>query len=165
MASGDTLLILKANAADTPSSAGATHGSRNNQSVLKFPDDSTTSAYWGSLYLPDHYDGGGITARIEFASDTATSLGVRLDGYFERRVAGTYDSDADGWQTTPQSVSPAHVTAAGLCENDDIDFSNSQIDGLLKNEFFRFRLSRDHDHADDDMSGDLLIFAIALLEQ
>ena len=45
-----------------------------------------------------------------------------------------------------------------------VSLTNAQIDGLLKNEAFRMRVDRDHDHADDDMVGNAEIHSIYIRE-
>ena len=111
MASGDTLVVFNALGAEQPSSSYATHDVRNARPCLDFDAASDESAVFTGV-LPRHYDGGGITVRLCWASaGDATSGNCIWNSAFERIIDDTTDADADSFATA-QSVTAAAPSAA-----------------------------------------------------
>lgn len=151
MASGDTLFDFAVQANEPPASAAAGLDVRNGRPVLAFDASADESAVFSGT-LPNHYAGGGITVTAEITGASATTGNIILNGAFERCDTGT-DMDSDSFATA-QSATVAAPGTSGAPAYATIAFSNAQIDGLLKNETFRFKLTRVGTSGSDTMTGD-----------
>ena len=163
MASGDTLVVFHPYNNEPPSSNQATIDLRNQHPVLDFAADATERAVF-SYIMPQHYDGGGVTVYAHFTmtSDTNTGHGVRIDGAFEDD--GSQDIDADGFASA-QSVTAAPNGTSGIETVAQISFTDgAQMDGVGAGDRFRFYIERDHDHADDDATGDMELGQVEIRE-
>ena len=72
MATGDTLAVFTPKSNVPPTSNGATLDQRNNHLVLDFDDTTDESAVFES-FLPEHYDGGGLTVTLVWMATSATT--------------------------------------------------------------------------------------------
>lgn len=119
-----------------------------------------------SAVLGNHYSGGGFTVTIHYAMSSAVSPAtVRFDGEVERIGDEVQDIDSESFAAA-QSVTDTvpvvngHTGVATILMAD-----GAEIDNLVVGEEFRFRLTRDHDHADDDAAGDLEVKKVVINEQ
>ncbi len=166
MASGNSLFYFDASMNEPPATVQATSDLRintvdtpdGNMHVLDFDAAQTEFAEFQSV-LARHYDGGGITVVVGYMMSSATANGVRLDGQF--KSLGDGDNPTTKAFAAVQSVTSTVPGTAGIIEYAEITFTDGgQIDSLAVGEAFRFRLSRDHDDAGDDATGDLeFVFA------
>lgn len=169
MASGDTLFAFGARDNHPPATVAATPDVRVNTAdtpdtnipVLDFDAGVTEFADFSGV-LPEHYAGGGVTLVVGYMMSTATSGGVRLDAQFKSQGDG--DNPTTKAYAAVQSVTSSVPATAGIIEYATITFTDgSQIDSLAAGERFTLRVSRDHDHAGDDATGDMeLVFVHAL---
>lgn len=160
MASGDSLFVFTANNNEPPATVAATPDVRANTGdtpddevvVLDFDAGATEFAVFAGA-LARHYDGGGITLVVGYMMSSGASGGVRLDGQF--KSLGDGDNPTSKAYAAVQSVTSTVPGTAGIIEYAAITFTNAQIDSLAVGEYFRLRISRDHDHAGDDATGDM----------
>lgn len=162
MASGNTLLIFRAQDQEPPSSNFATFDTRNSHPVLDF-DDTTQEAAIFTGILPRHYAGGGITFYLHWAATSATSGTGGWDVSVESIGNGSQDIDSDGFATA-QTVTAAtvpgtsgHVSITNVAITD-----GANIDSIAVGEAFRVRVRRDV--ANDTATGDLELLAVELKE-
>lgn len=139
---------------------------RNQHPLLAF-DPSTQEYARFSGVIPPNYQGNGVTVDVYWCAED-TSVGphdVRLEGAFENLKADSHDIDSDGF-ATGVGVTDTEASASGIFSRARIAFSNSQIDGLQAGEPFRFELTRDTGHADDDgtLIGDCQIRFVTMKE-
>lgn len=163
MASGDTLAVFTPYANEPPSSAFATLDVKNLHPVLEFDAATDEEAVFTGV-LPRNYGGGGITATLIWAADTATSGDVIWETAFERMDTGTA-LNADSFAT---AVAASAATAPGTLHQPKyttIAHTNgAQIDSLAVGEAFRLKVRRDANHASDTMAGDAQLLAVELKE-
>jgi hypothetical protein len=155
MASGDCLHRFSAEHNQPPATAYATRDTRNQHPVLDYDAGSTERGVFGDVFDP-RYDGGGLTVRLHVAwsSDTNVAHKSRFDVGVERIGAAVQDLDADGFAAA-QSVSITVVATSGHVAVGTVTFTDgAQMDSLAVGEKFRIYVDRDHDHADDDATGD-----------
>jgi len=140
MASGDTLIIFKAQDNEPPSTNYATYDLRNGHPVLDFDSGGAEIAIFSSV-LPRHYTGGGITAYIHYAMTSATTGNVKIQTSFERIGDSVQDIDSDGFATA-QSVddqavpgTSGHVDIKSIAHTD-----GAPIDSIAVGEGFRLKV-------------------------
>lgn len=162
MATGNTLLIFRAQDNEPPSSNFATFDTRNLHPVLDFDDTTQETAIFTGI-LPRHYAGGGITAYLHWATTSATSGTGGWDVSFERIGNGSQDIDADGFATA-QTVTAATVsgTSGNVSITNVAITDGANIDSIAVGETFRVRVRRDV--ANDTATGDLELLAVELKE-
>lgn len=166
MASGDTLCVFVPSNYEPPSTNYALWGLRNQHPVLKFNDTTDWEAVWSSI-MPRSYGGGGITAYIHYAMDTATANDVVWQGAFERIGDQQLDIDSDSFEAFQSSGAITVPGTAGLVDICTITFTNgAQMDSVAVGEGFRFKLRRDADDtsATDNASGDAHLRFVELKE-
>ncbi len=131
--------------------------------VLDFdPGSSVNEFAVFSAVLPEHYGGGGLTLDLLWTSE-ATSGAVKWDAAV-KRVADAVDILAAAYATI-QTVTTTTDGTARAINTSTISFTNSQIDGLLKNELFFLAIERDSIDAADTMnSNDAELIAVSLTE-
>lgn len=161
MASGDTLCVFTPNNNEPPSTNYALINFRNGHPVLVF--DPTTQ--WSAIFtgvLPRHYNGGGITVYVHWASEGTTNT-VGWDVAFERIGDSQQDIDSDGFATA-QVITAATVSAtSGNVSITNVAISNgANIDSIAVGEAFRIRLRRDV--ATDTSASNAQVLALELKE-
>lgn len=166
MASNDTLAFFEPHQNMPPSSAFATIDTRNGYMVLDFDDTTDESAiFWG--FMPRNYAGGGVTATIGWMSTDTTITGghqARWDLQFLSITDDADDLDTKAFAAA-QSVSSDEASASGELDFATITFSNgAQMDSVAAGEPFLLKLTRDANHADDDLTGDAEVIFIELKE-
>ena len=169
MASGDTLAIFTPQANEPPASNYATLDTRNNIPVLDF-DAATDEEAVFSGYLPENYDGGGLTITLVWMASSA----VAGDGTFtvwqvaiERHQDDAVDLDSDAFAAFNNGGQDAPASATGEVSYDDVTFSSgADMDSLAKDESFRIKVRRDADSTDvtDDMAGDAELIRVIVKE-
>lgn len=166
MASGDTLLVFGPYHNEPPSSSAATLDTRNYHPCLDFDAAATEVAVFSGV-MPQVYAGTtGITVYIHAAlsSDTNNAHKVRWDAAFERIGDSQQDIDSDGFAAV-QSVSMSVPSTSGYLDIVSIAFTDgAQMDSIAVGESFRLKVQRDHDHADDDATGDAELFKVEIRE-
>lgn len=163
MASGDTLYTWLAVEAKPPSSNQAELIERNDHNAIEY-DAALTEFMLFPGVMPTHYGGNGVSARVRWLSESAITGEIRIDGEFERLDDDGQDLDSTNF-ATPQSKTMTPASGSGELDYDAIAFTNgAQMASVAAGEDFRFRLSRDHDHADDDMAGGAQVRSLILVE-
>lgn len=163
MASGDTLLTFFPNDNEPPSAAYATLDTRNGHPCLDFDAGVTEFAIFTGI-LPRHYGGGGVTVTLIWAATSATAEQARWDVEFEALAENAQDIDSDGFAAA-QSVTDTTDGQTGELNYVEVPFTDgAQMDSVAAGQAFRLRVSRDHDHADDDMTGDAELIGIEIRE-
>ena len=163
MAAGDSLLIFTALANEPPAAAYATVDTRNAHLVLDFDAGASESAVFSGV-MPRNYAGGGITLSLHWMASSATANDVRWDAAFERIAANDLDTDADSFAAVQSATGTANGTS-GKVTVTTIGFTDgAQMDSVAAGESFRLKITRDHDHADDDMTGDAELIAVEMRE-
>ncbi len=174
MDSDDDRLKVYANGADRPLNtmspisirpqqliADSTNGfgiTTRNQHVLAAFDDTTDEIGYYTGVLPDDYQGDGLTVEINWVAATATTNATTWTAAFERIAQNGQDIDSDGFNTAQTQNSNCQSTN-GRVTRSEIEFTNSQIDGLLAGEVFRLKVTRD---TTDTMTGDAQIVNIKI---
>jgi hypothetical protein len=164
MATGNTLAAFPALANEPPSSSAAAFDVRNGQPHLAFDAGTNESAIFSGV-LPDHYAAGGITVTLIWRAATAITGTVRWQVAFERQDDEGLDTDTDSFATAVEVTAAAPTTAAGQVQYTAVAFLNSEIDGLLKNERYRLKVTREADDATNDtMAGDAQLLHVLVRE-
>lgn len=112
--------------------------------------------------IAEGYNGtGSVTARVFWYPVTATSGEVRLTAQVSSITA---NSDTDNIETkaldTEVGVTDTNLGNAGQLHYADFVIANADLDGMADGDQFTLVIGRDHDHADDDMSGNMVITRI-----
>ncbi len=172
MSSGDALCVWRALDNEPPDADYATLDTILTASadepddvvpVLDFDPGATQEYSAFSAVMPEHYGGGGLTLTLMWASD-ATTGNVKWDAAFKSFTVDADDLDSKAYAAI-QTATEATASAAGEIQYTDIAFTNAQIDGLLKNEYFRLTITRDSaDGADTMNSNDAELIAVYLTE-
>lgn len=170
MASGDTLLILPAQAATPPGTTAATFDvlvgaatPAESVPVLDF-DDSTDEHTDFICEMPQHYAGGGLTCVIKYAAAAATNAVVW--NLAIRRIA----DDAEDIDTTAHSYDYNAVTATVASAIGEVDYATitftdgADMDSVAVGELFILRVRRDADNGSDTLSGDAMLISIEIKE-
>lgn len=163
MASGDVVVVILEDM--PPATSYATFdvragGSTPAESISVYDFDASASEYMDFKAFLKGYDGGGLTFRIAWTSTSATSgqtrweIGIRRLSDDADDVDGSHSYDTNG-------VSATAPSAAGEIVYDNITFTNgADMDSWADGEAAIIRIYRDHDHADDGMTGDAELFAL-----
>lgn len=166
MASGDSLAKFQPGHNEPPSSLYATRDNRNGHPVLDFDADQTEAAIFSDV-LVEHYAGTtGITVylHVSWSSDTNAAHKTRWEVSLERIGDGQQDVDSDSFAAS-QGVSQNVVANSGDVDITSIAFTDgAQMDSIAVGELYRIRVQRDHDHADDDATGDAELHAVEIQE-
>jgi hypothetical protein len=162
MASGDTLLVFVPMGIEPPSSNPATIDLRNQHPVLDFDPTTNESAVWSAV-MPQHYDGGGVTAYIHYAMSSATSGDVDWDAAFERIGDQQQDIDSDSFAAVNSVDDTTVPGTSGLVDVVSIAFDDgADMDSVAAGEAFRFKLTRDA--GNDTAAGDAEVLKVELRE-
>ena len=159
MASGNSLIIWRAQDGRAPASNAATLDLRNNHPVLDFDDTTDESADFEGV-MPRNYAGGGVTVYLHYA-DTAIAGVLIWEAAFERIGDGSQDIDSDGFAATQTSGSLTVPATSGNVDIISIAFTDgAQMDSVAVGEAFRLRINRDANNVLDTLVGDAeLLFA------
>ena len=165
MASGNTLIIFRAQDGRPTASNGATFDLRNVHPVLDFDDSTDEFAYFEGV-LPSNYAGGGLTAYIHYAMTSAILLTVEWEVAFERIGDGSQDIDSDGFAAAQASGAVTVPATSGHVDIANIAFTDgAQIDSIAAGESFRLSINRDaNDGVNDTAVGDAELLFIEIKE-
>jgi hypothetical protein len=164
MATGNALAEFTPQAVEQPAASYAALDVRNAQPHLAFDAASNESAVFSGI-MPAQYAGGGINVVLLWRATSATSGNVRWQVEIERQNDEGLDTDADSFATAVEATAAAPATA-GMIQYTTIALSNSEIDGLLVNERFRIRITREaNDATNDTMTGDAELVHVYIREQ
>jgi hypothetical protein len=138
-----------------PATNYATLDTRNSILVLEYDASTEESAYFVGVIDESMTLASGLTVRIWWMADTATSGNVRWGVQFER--TGT-DNDADSFDTNAQATSAANGTS-GVESVASITITT--IDSLTAGDRYRLRVYRvAADATNDTMTGDAQLIAV-----
>ncbi len=166
MATGETLLIFTPFNNEPPTSIPATLDLRNNIPCLDFDASTDEEAVFGG-YLPENYDGGGLTVTLVWGASSATSGNVVWQVAVERWADDAFDLDADGFAAFNNGGQDVAPNVSGEVSYDNVTFtSGADMDSLAADEAFRLKVRRDADSTDatDDMTGDAELFRVIVKE-
>jgi hypothetical protein len=166
MASGDLLAVFTPQDNMPPSSGFATLDTRNGYLVLDFDDGSDESAIFKG-YMPANYAGGGFDVVVGWMATSATSGTISLDGAWMSLSDDADDVDTKSFAAA-NNINPTTANATGEIDYATIQFDNGgDSDSVAADEFFLFKLTRDGDGttSTDDVSGDMELWGISILEQ
>lgn len=152
MASGNSLAELLPLSNQFPAANAARPDARNSHPLLDFDADANENGVFTKV-LPDHYAGGGFTLDIFYAMSSAITGDVVLAAAIER-VGTSQDIDSDSFAPARSDTFTVPGTS-GVPGKATLTFTNAQIDGLLKGELYRIKITRDADNAADTAAGDL----------
>lgn len=126
--------------------------------------DAGASEYLDFLCKLEGYAGGGLTFTIVWGASTATSGDVRW-AIAVRRIADDAE-DVDSSHTYVfNEVTDTAPSASGEYTYVTIAFTNgADMDSWAEGEMAIVRIYRDHDHGDDDMTGDAELLGLFGLE-
>ena len=138
-----------------PATNFATLDTRNSVLVLEFDAATEESAYFVGVVAESMTLTSGITVRLWWMGDTATSGNVQWGVQLER--TGT-DMDADSFDTNAQTTSAASGTS-GIESVASVTITT--IDSLAAGDRFRLRVYRvAADATNDTMTGDAQLVAV-----
>ncbi len=166
MASGDLLAFFTPQDNMPPASGFATFDTRNGYLVLDFDDAGDEDAIFKG-YMPANYAGGGFDVVVMWMATSATTGTISLDGAFMSLSDDADDVDTKSFAAA-NNVNPTTASASGEIDYVTIPFDNgADSDSVAADESFLFKLTRDGDGttSTDDLSGDMELWAIAILEQ
>ena len=147
---------------DPPSANAASADDRNGHPVLDFDDATDETAVFNG-WMPRNYAGGGLTVTLVWLSATALAGAVVWDVSFERHEDDVTDLDSDSFAAV-QSATGTAASASGEPQYTAITFTNAQIDGLLKGESYRLKVTRDANAGGDTMVGDAELLRVEIRE-
>jgi len=134
-----TLVQLRPQANEPPTSSFATLSARNGHPALSF--NGNVCAVW-TFPMPNTYGGNGVTVDIWYVS-TETSNDTDWDGSWER-IAVSQDIDSDSFATAISADNNSNNATSGIPTKVSIAFtSGAQMDSCAADELCRFRLCRD----------------------
>jgi hypothetical protein len=105
------------------------------------------------IRFEEHYGGGGITLKLEYNAQTATSGNVVVRAGFSRLNSGT-QSSPPVFASLVSSVATAVPGTVGLIVVATITFTNSQINGMVGGDLGWIKIDRDV-AGTDTMAGNL----------
>ena len=163
MASGNSLIIFRAQDSRPPSTNGATFDLRNNHPLLDF-DDTTDESVDFEGVLPRNYAGGGLTVYIHYCDEAVAGVLI-WQAAFERIGDGSQDIDSDGFAAAQSSASLTVPATSGNVDIASIAFTDgAQMDSVAVGEAFRLRINRDADNILDTLVGDANLLFVELKE-
>lgn len=150
-----TISVFAASHNQPPATNFATLDTRNSILVLEFDAATEESAYFVGVINEGRSLTNGITVRLRWMADTATSGNVRWGVQFEK--TGT-DLDTDSFDTNAQVTSAANGTS-GIESVAEITITT--IDSLVAGDRYRLRVYRvAADATNDTMTGDAQLVAV-----
>jgi hypothetical protein len=162
-ASGDTLQILNARAADFPATNYATFNTRNNHLVLQFDTTTQETVYFHGT-MPVNYAGGNLVVRVKWSAATATSGTIGWGVTFERIASGGDDMDADSFATEQLISSTTVPASSGVVTMTSVTCvaGATGTDSVAAGDDFRIRIRRDV--ANDTAAGDAELWSVEIRE-
>lgn len=173
MASGDTLVVFTAQHGVPPATLYAQQdtiaGASTPAEAIPVLDFASGVSEYIDFYgvVPENYDSGGITLTFIWCAlgETTTTNECRWEAAFRaiEDDAGDLDTSAHTYQYNGVSAPPP--STAGEVSYDNITFTDgADSDNIDAGDAFILRVYRDHDHADDDCTGDASLLAVHMKE-
>jgi len=157
MASGDPVVqVLRAipPGADAATQDVRAGGSTPAESVPVWDFDASSTEYLDFLCVLQGYDGGGLTFTLPWSASSATSGQVRWEVAIRRIADDAEDVDSSHSYST-NGASDTAPSASGEVSYPTVTFTDgADMDSWADTELAIVRVMRDHDHADDGMTGD-----------
>jgi len=164
MASGDTLITFGPEGIEPPSSNPATLDQRNGHPCLDFDDTVDESAVF-TLWMPEHYGGGGVTVQLagSWTSDTNNVHATELEVSFERIGDAQQDIDSDSFAAAKDCTLTVDATS-GKTDVGSVGFSDgAEMDNVGAGELFRLKIACDA--SDSSHTGDFEFLGGQIKEQ
>lgn len=144
-------------------------GSTPNEVVAVLDFDASASEYKDfKIQLPDGYNDGGLTCTVIFSMTSDHDEGTPHKVRWEIGIARIADDalDINGDQAYAfNGVSAIVPSAVGEVSYDNITFTDgADMDSWTAGEMAILRIYRDHDHADDNATGDAELQMIVIVE-
>jgi len=165
MASNDSLCYVNVLSNEPPASNYATFDTRNSIPVLDFDDTTDESAEFG-LFMPRHYDGGGITVTVGWMATTATTGTISLDVAFKSVSDDADDLDTKAYAAA-NNANPTTASVSGEVDYATITFTDgADMDSIAAGEYFRMKVLRDADGttSTDNLVGDMELLFVEIKE-
>lgn len=163
MASGDPVVQVLAVMPPGASSASLDTrpgGSTPAEAVEVYDFDAAASEYLDFKCALSGYDGGGLTFTLPWSASTGTSNQVRWEIGI-RRMQDDADDIDDAHSYDTNGVSDTCASASGELSYPTITFTDgADMDNWADGEIAIVRVYRDHDHADDTMTGDAELWGL-----
>jgi hypothetical protein len=163
MASGDSLIIFRAQDNEPPVAAFATLDTRNAHLVLDFDGATDEEAVFTGI-MPANYAGGGLTIKVHVSFTSATSGTANIECHLER-ITGL-DIDADSFAAF-QDVGVTANGTPGIEVVGSITFTDgAAMDSIVAGDLFRLKIRRDADgtNGTDDIVTDMELLGIEVTE-
>jgi len=174
MASGDTLLIFIPQSGMPPATNFATFdiiagGSTPAESIIVLDFDADSSEYMDFKFaLPTNYDGGGLDVCIIFSMTSDHDEGTPHKVRWEAAIAAITNDNVDMNSDQAYDFNGTSATVpseVGEVSYDHILFTDgADMDSLAAGSMAILRIYRDHDHADDNATGDAELQMISIKE-
>lgn len=155
MSSGQLLWAFFPGSETYPSSAFPTPGKRSNTDVINL-DDTADENFEIPMWMPDNYDGGGITIRFGYMAASATSGTVSVDIAL-KSMTDDVDNISKSFATAI-NVNSTTASASGEIKYQTITFTDgAQMDNVGANEWYKINFLRDANSTSstDNMVGDM----------
>lgn len=169
LASGDVLAVFKAQDAVPPASNYATLdvrvGTNVSSLVLDF-DDTTDESTFFMGFMPDNYDGGGLTVVTLWMATSATTGAISWDLAFMSISDDADDIDSKAFAAA-NNINPTTASATGETDYATTTFTDgADMDSVAAGELFYLKATRDANGttSTDDMAGDMELVAIVIKE-
>jgi hypothetical protein len=160
MASGDTLVVFTATAAQPPDADFATFDTiltasadepDHSMLVLDFDPGTTEEYAYFTGVMPRNYGGGGLTLNIGWSSDATTGV-CRWAVAFKSITDDADDLDSKVF-AAPNTVDATTASAGGEVDYAVITFTDgADMDSIAAGEMFVLELSRNSSHANDTLN-------------
>lgn len=161
MATGTIILPLTAAQGDPTNPPGIAFQSGSNRPYLAFDDSTDELCVW-TFRLPENY-ASALTAKIQWSgsSSTTTSHTVRWAVEVMALTADTDGAaDADSYDTLNEVDDDILGTTAKRIQEASITLTNA--DSAAAGDYVAIRLSRNANHANDDLNEDAWLWTVSL---
>jgi len=159
MATGDSLFAVIGGSFNPDSTCDFTD--RNGNPLAAFDDTTSEDARY-SVYMPEHYDDGGLTFELEVMAATAITGDSDWEIGIERSQVGTLDHDADSFAANNVVNGTTVPGTAGVTQLITITFvTGGDMDGWVAGEWARINVGR---NTADTASGDMQLLGVACRE-
>lgn len=164
MSSGQLLCVLNPGQETYPDSDFPTPDKRSNTDVIDFDDNADESVEFPA-WMPDNYDGGGITVTIGYMASTATSGTVSLNVAL-KSMTDDVDNISKAFATAI-NVNSTTASASGEIKYQTLMLDDgAEMDNVAANEWFKLMFERDANTqtSTDNLVGDIELVFIEIKE-
>ena len=133
--------------------------------AFAFDDTDEAAIVSAEVTMPGQYAAGTLKATIHFATASDSTNDLAIDAYVEAKTPDTDTLDmeaATGWDSANSGTVSVSGSTAGDPRILTITLTNK--DSVAASDLVRFGFRRDCDSGDDDISGDVLIYAVEIWE-